>query len=72
MTFNAFDEKHNADRRTMVENEDKMLQYSVIQGLPRNPAGRTGLCGRGMLFRWGPNQASDPIVTRSVIHLEAL
>jgi ADP-ribose pyrophosphatase len=33
-------------------------------GLPRNPVGRTGLGGRGLLGKWGPNQAADPIVTR--------
>ncbi|XP_012502621.1 PREDICTED: ADP-ribose pyrophosphatase, mitochondrial isoform X2 [Propithecus coquereli] len=30
----------------------------------RNPAGRTGLVGRGLLGRWGPNHAADPIITR--------
>uniref|UniRef100_A0A452Q9U9 Nudix hydrolase domain-containing protein n=1 Tax=Ursus americanus TaxID=9643 RepID=A0A452Q9U9_URSAM len=29
-----------------------------------NPAGRTGLVGRGLLGRWGPNHAADPILTR--------
>jgi ADP-ribose pyrophosphatase len=33
-------------------------------GMPRNPVGRTGLDGRGLLGKWGPNQAADPIVTR--------
>jgi hypothetical protein len=33
-------------------------------GLPRNPAGRTGIDGRGLLGKWGPNHAADPIVTR--------
>ena len=33
-------------------------------GTPQNPAGRTGLRGRGLLGKWGPNQAADPIVTR--------
>ncbi|BFZ18401.1 hypothetical protein BsWGS_21439 [Bradybaena similaris] len=32
--------------------------------LPRNPIGRTGISGRGVLGRWGPNHAADPIVTR--------
>ena len=32
--------------------------------LPLNPMGRTGLSGRGHLWRWGPNHAADPIVTR--------
>ncbi|CAF1268369.1 unnamed protein product [Adineta steineri] len=31
---------------------------------PRNPEGRTGLSGRGLLGRWGPNHAGDPVVTR--------
>ncbi|XP_044016806.1 ADP-ribose pyrophosphatase, mitochondrial [Aphidius gifuensis] len=31
---------------------------------PINPAGRTGIRGRGLLGRWGPNHAADPIVTR--------
>ncbi|XP_078277198.1 ADP-ribose pyrophosphatase, mitochondrial-like isoform X2 [Rhinoraja longicauda] len=38
--------------------------YNLINGFPRNPCGRTGLKGRGLLGRWGPNHAADPIVTR--------
>ncbi|KAL8615266.1 hypothetical protein ACOMHN_051758 [Nucella lapillus] len=34
------------------------------QRCPRNPVGRTGMIGRGLLGRWGPNHAADPIVTR--------
>ena len=34
---------------------------------PRNPQGRTGMVGRGLLGRWGPNHAADPIVTRYTI-----
>lgn len=33
-------------------------------GRPRNPYGRTGMCERGLLGKWGPNHAADPIVTR--------
>ena len=33
-------------------------------GRPLNPVGRTGLAGRGLLGRWGPNYAADPMVTR--------
>ena len=32
--------------------------------VPRNPVGRTGITGRGHLWRWGPNHAADPIVTK--------
>jgi ADP-ribose pyrophosphatase len=47
----------------------KLVSYTgkVLFGpdrLPRNPAGRTGLKGRGLLGRWGANFAGDPIVTR--------
>ncbi|XP_073244598.1 transient receptor potential cation channel subfamily M member-like 2 isoform X3 [Porites lutea] len=38
--------------------------YEVVNGVPRNPMGRTGIAGRGLLGRWGPNHAADPIVTR--------
>jgi len=31
---------------------------------PVNIMGRTGVVGRGVLGRWGPNHAADPIVTR--------
>lgn len=33
-------------------------------GRPLNPAGRTGICGRGLLGKWGPNQAADALLTR--------
>lgn len=32
--------------------------------LPLNPKGKTGIVGRGILGRWGPNHAADPVVTR--------
>ncbi|XP_062263255.1 ADP-ribose pyrophosphatase, mitochondrial [Platichthys flesus] len=38
--------------------------YKVENGKPLNPRGRTGLTDRGLLGRWGPNHAADPVVTR--------
>lgn len=38
--------------------------YEIRDGYPINPAGRTGLTGRGILGKWGPNHAADPLVTR--------
>lgn len=32
--------------------------------VPLNPCGLTGITGRGLLGRWGPNHAADPLVTR--------
>ncbi|XP_046418873.1 ADP-ribose pyrophosphatase, mitochondrial [Neodiprion fabricii] len=40
-------------------------EYAINdKGFPLNPVGRTGIIGRGLLGRWGPNHAADPIVTR--------
>lgn len=44
--------------------ESTYLNYDSF-GRPLNPIGRTGLTGRGMLDKWGPTQAADPIITRS-------
>ena len=39
--------------------------YAVTEdNLPLNPVGRTGVSGRGVLKRYGPNHAAEPIVTR--------
>lgn len=38
--------------------------YEIRDKRPINPAGRTGIIGRGLLGRWGVNHAADPIVTR--------
>lgn len=35
-------------------------------GRPMNPMGRTGTSGRGLLGKWGPNQAADPMVVRAI------
>ena len=36
----------------------------VKDNVPVNPVGRTGISGRGLLGKWGPNHAADPVVTR--------
>lgn len=38
--------------------------YEIRDKYPLNPYGRTGIIGRGLLGRWGPNHAADPIVTK--------
>lgn len=38
--------------------------YEVKNSYPLNPFGRTGIIGRGLLGRWGPNHAADSLVTR--------
>uniref|UniRef100_A0A8C0NM61 Uncharacterized protein n=3 Tax=Canis lupus TaxID=9612 RepID=A0A8C0NM61_CANLF len=36
---------------------------NISAGWSLNPAGWTGLVGRGLFGRWGPNHAADPILT---------
>eukprot|EP01083_Nonionella_stella_P193195 713793_1 len=54
------------DRTTFNVDADgkHIYQLDSVSGLPLNPRGRTGLSGRGELWRWGPNHAADPVVTR--------
>uniref|UniRef100_A0A7E4VEJ4 Nudix hydrolase domain-containing protein n=1 Tax=Panagrellus redivivus TaxID=6233 RepID=A0A7E4VEJ4_PANRE len=50
-----------------VNRKSYICKYSLDKdGAPLNPIGRTGLRGRGILGRWGPNHAADPIVSRIV------
>jgi len=58
LLFNKEDENKNVDRRSYLE------VYRVVDGIPQNPAGRTGIIGRGVLPRWGPNHSGLPVVTR--------
>ncbi|CAF0998472.1 unnamed protein product [Adineta ricciae] len=56
--YNEIDEK--IDRRSLTGRYD----VDKDTNRPKNPQGRTGLSGRGLLGRWGPNHAGDPVVTR--------
>lgn len=61
LTFNAFDAASSSERRSV-----SAAAYSVdaVTGRPLNPAGRTGLAGRGILPCWGPNHRVLLLVTR--------
>ncbi|XP_070838001.1 ADP-ribose pyrophosphatase, mitochondrial [Chaetodon trifascialis] len=59
----SFSPKFNAVDGT-VDRTSFEGSYKQEKGKPLNPRGRTGLTGRGLLGRWGPNHAADPIVTR--------
>jgi hypothetical protein len=59
----AFTRSDNALLRWRSSYE-KTLALDAATNAPKNPRGRTGVCGPGELFRWGPNHAFDMIVTR--------
>ncbi|XP_076821164.1 transient receptor potential cation channel subfamily M member-like 2 [Clavelina lepadiformis] len=58
MLFNMYDGKSKVDRTSYVG------RYLVVDGFPRNPRGRTGLAGRGVLGRYGPNHSAVWAFTR--------
>jgi len=48
-----------------IDRTSLMGKYEIDENnRPKNPQGRTGLSGRGLLGHWGPNHAGDPVVTR--------
>lgn len=50
--------------RRKLQSYEGAIQFDPETGWPRNPRGRTGIQGRGLLGKWGPNFACDPIITR--------
>lgn len=57
--------KELSERVSYTTGKKLTLDYELFgKMLPRNPKGRTGICGRGLLGKYGPNFAADPLVTR--------
>ncbi|XP_063720388.1 ADP-ribose pyrophosphatase, mitochondrial-like isoform X2 [Symsagittifera roscoffensis] len=56
---------HGPDKTTEVNRISYLGTYQLdpITGAPLNPSGRTGMVGRGLLGKYGPNHAADPVVT---------
>jgi len=61
--FDAAEESKDIQRPSWA---DAMQFTSVTRPeiSPQNPIGRTGISGRGLLYKWGPNHAANPIITR--------
>lgn len=60
-----------ADTRVTIRKHGRRVVRKTLRqagawhdDMPRNPVGRTGIQGRGLLGKFGANQAVDPIVTR--------
>jgi len=60
LKFNTLDK----DGPKYVDRRSNVKTYDVIDGIPQNPIGRTGITGRGVLKQWGPNHAGLTVVTR--------
>ena len=56
---------HGHVSRVQVNRASHEGEYLVdVDNRPLNIRGRTGIRGRGVLGKWGPNHAADPVVTR--------
>jgi ADP-ribose pyrophosphatase len=51
-------------QRVPSSHEAGSIRIDGASGEPLNPKGRTGMCGRGGLYLWGPNHAADLLLTR--------
>ncbi|XP_052792596.1 transient receptor potential cation channel subfamily M member 2-like isoform X1 [Mya arenaria] len=57
--------RQDIDRLSWINIDDQPLRYEVdALNLPQNPMGRTGIRGKGILWRWGPNHVIKAVVTR--------
>ncbi|XP_052285259.1 transient receptor potential cation channel subfamily M member-like 2 isoform X2 [Dreissena polymorpha] len=65
VTYMERDQRREIDRRSWITMDNKPLRYVLDSlSLPQNPMGRTGLRGKGILWRWGPNHMIKAVVTR--------
>jgi ADP-ribose pyrophosphatase len=57
-----------------IRDDDRFaaVKYRSDLGVPRNPRGRTGIEGRGLLGLWGPNLSVVPVILRSNPHTEGV
>ncbi|PAA84253.1 hypothetical protein BOX15_Mlig015659g1 [Macrostomum lignano] len=60
LPFNQYDSAHKLRRQSMMGR----YRLDSNSGAPLNPMGRTGLKGKGLLPRWGPNNAAVVVMTR--------
>ncbi|BHF64679.1 Transient receptor putative cation channel sub M member 2 [Sparganum proliferum] len=58
--FNTFDSKNHIRRQSLLGR----YRLDPNTGAPLNPMGRSGLLGKGLLPRWGPNHSIVVVVTR--------
>jgi hypothetical protein len=73
ISFTSDDSQEGEDWEAVRDQMSRRLSYEKLpqglshldeQGTPRNPHGRTGIVGRGMWKRWGPNPCVHIILTR--------
>lgn len=65
VTYRQENTTREVDRRSWITIDSQPVRYKLDPtGLPQNPMGRTGIRGKGSLWRWGPNHVMRSVVTR--------
>ncbi|KAL5012942.1 hypothetical protein ScPMuIL_011493 [Solemya velum] len=65
VTYRHGDNTREIDRRSWITLDSQPFRYKLDPvGLPQNAMGRTGIRGKGVLWRWGPNHVIKAVVTR--------
>ena len=54
----------NIDRKGEMTTLSNSVMYDFKAGRFLNPLGKTGIVGRGVLGKWGPNWAADVLITK--------
>ncbi|XP_052825070.1 transient receptor potential cation channel subfamily M member 2 [Octopus bimaculoides] len=65
VTYRQGNATREVDRRSWITIDSQPVRYKLDpSGVPQNPMGRTGIRGKGSLWRWGPNHVIRGVVTR--------
>nr|XP_022305861.1 transient receptor potential cation channel subfamily M member 1-like [Crassostrea virginica] len=64
-SYNINDTNMEINRMSWIDKDGVPIKYALDSYyIPLNPNGRTGLRGRGKLWRWGPNHCVKVVISR--------
>ncbi|XP_062585972.1 transient receptor potential cation channel subfamily M member 3-like [Saccostrea cucullata] len=64
-SYNINDVNLEINRMSWIDKDGVPIKYTLDSyNIPLNPSGRTGVRGRGKLWRWGPNHSVKVVISR--------
>ncbi|XP_061181386.1 transient receptor potential cation channel subfamily M member-like 2 [Saccostrea echinata] len=64
-SYNINDVNLEINRMSWIDKDGVPIKYALDSyNIPLNPSGRTGIRGRGKLWRWGPNHSVKVVISR--------